>query len=403
MDEHDLPPLPPLPPLAPLPLGDPAGAPADADALRGILRRHRRRQLTSGALALAVVLVAGGAAGFAVGNRGNSGASHGTQVAAGSTNGPSANTSSAGGSSASGAAPALAPFVSDGTGSSVVVGSPTGPLTFPTLSRLLVRDSTDGVRVRLYKQDTTAPKVSCPAGAACPQVMPACAPTSVIVAQVSDPDVAGQVGGPVWTAASSASDGPLGLISLGVVGAGEPAPILVVVAQVQSSVAEVSLTTPFGSDKQAPTNGYVALAVQLPADFNTSNQLSSSTLVATDSSGKTLVSQGLSQTPKLPPACVPCPALGAPTPAPNGAPNTKGGVAPVRPAYPCPLPCPPVASNTGGAVPNIAMCVRPGVGGGGPASAGSGGTTGPAGSGGTTSGSAAPRNASSGPATVTNP
>ena len=69
-----------FPPLPPLPLGDQAGVPADADTLRGILHRHRRRQVTSAGLALAVVLLAGGAGGFAIGHSASGGGAHGTQV-----------------------------------------------------------------------------------------------------------------------------------------------------------------------------------------------------------------------------------------------------------------------------------------------------------------------------------
>jgi hypothetical protein len=270
----------------------------------------------------------------------------------------------------------------------------------PSFTQLLLRNATDGARVRLYKQDITAPKVTCPAGASCPQpAMPPCGPTTLATVEVSDDQVAGQTGGPLWPSTSAAA--PLDVVAVGVVGAGQPQPILVVAAKTDASVAKVTLTTPYGSDSQAPIGDWVALAVQLPQTFTKSGAdgLGSSTLVATDSSGKTLVSQGLSQAPKLPPGCGPCPALGAPVPAP--APNTKGAVAPLPAQYVCQNPCSAEGSTTKGAVPNIAMCVRPpGTGTIGSGTSGAGTTTGNGAPGAAGGGSSS---ASSGPATVTSP
>jgi hypothetical protein len=357
MDAPDLPPLPPLP------LGDPGGTPADADALRGILRRHRRRQFATGALALAVMLAAGGAAGFAVGH-GSAPASHGVQVAAGTP------------TQAAAAGPHSEAGPSIGVSSGVDTASPgvPGPIG-PKFTQLLLRDASDGTRVRLYEQEVTIPKVACPSGSECPQVMvPPCAPTSFVTAEVSNDQVAGQTGGAVWSTSPSA---PLEVVSLGVVGAGQPEPILVVVGRVQSSVAKVTLTTPYGTDVQAPTGGWVALAVGLPADFSKSGTggLRTSTLVASDSSGKALSSQPVSQTAHGPgPACRPgCAALGtgpkgvAPgnasgsggAAAPAGAPAPAGGPGKGLIVDGCPFPCPATNSTAKGGVPNIAVCVAP--------------------------------------------
>ncbi len=79
------PPLPSDDPSAPPVswVGDPLGAPlaaASVDALREVLARHRRRQRVLAGVGMALVLVAGSVAGFAVGQQGRT--STGTQVAA---------------------------------------------------------------------------------------------------------------------------------------------------------------------------------------------------------------------------------------------------------------------------------------------------------------------------------
>jgi len=348
MDSPDLPPLPPLP------LGDQAGPPADTDALRGILRRHRRRQVGTGALALAVVLAAGGAAGFAVGHSAG-GPSHGTQLAA---NAPA---TGGGTSVGTGSAPSSAsggPVSSGGEIPTPAVVAPGGTYGGPAYTQLLVRDASDGTRVRLYEQEFPVPTVACPSGTACPMV-PACAPTSLVTAEVSDDQVAGQLGGPVWPSTAGTA---LRVDTRGVVGGGQPQPILVVVAQVEPSVASVTLTTPDGTDQSAPTGGWVALAVRLPADFGT-NVLSTSTLTASDSSGKAVVSGPLAQSSPVPMTCMPvCAALGqsAQGNAGGAAPNTK--LAPAIAGVRCG--CLPVAPATDRSVASNAVCIAvpPGTG-----------------------------------------
>jgi len=398
---------PDLPPLPPLPIGDQPGvAPADADAFRGILKRHRRRQVASGALALAVVLVAGGAAGFALGH-GSGGTSHATQVAAGSPAASATSGASAGAAGASGvqgyAATPSAGSPQGGTvsssGSGTVSGTVSVPPGGPTFTQLLLRTATDGTRVRLYEQQFTAPTFTCPPGAACPQpAMPACGPAGFISAEVSDDAVAGQIDGALWQSAPAET---LEVVGLGIVGTGQPQPILVVIVHADPSVASVVLKTPYGTDTEAPTGQWAALAVQLPSDFSKSGAdgMSSSTLSATDASGKPLVTEGLAQSRAIVPPCLPCPAVAqAPQAPPNTsgkAPSATGAVAPVPTPLPCQFPCPAVGSATKGAVPNIAMCVRPPL--------GAPGVPGAAGGGGGSSGSSVSGSASSGPATVVNP
>jgi len=375
MDAPDLPPLPPLP------LGDPAGPPADADALRGILQRHRHRQLASGALAAAIVLAAGGAAGFAVGH-GTAPAAHAVQVAADTP-------ASADGASPAAHVPGIEAYGISG-GSSASASSVT--VASPAFTQLLVRNASDGTRVRLYEQQYPAPKITCTGGASCPEVMmPPCGPSSFLTAEVSDDDVAGQTGAPVWSATTTQV---LDVLDVGVVGAGQPQPVLVVVARAQAAVAKVTLTTPYGSDQETPAAGWTALAVRLPADFTKAGTagIGASTLMAADSSGKTLVSEPLNAGGRGGPPCVPCPAVGpgarpghaagqgpgvvgsgggsgggsasAPSrgpagglvsPPPQGA---AGGLVSPAPGA-CPFPCPAAGSAVKGALPNMRMCLAP--------------------------------------------
>ncbi|HZQ57239.1 MAG TPA: hypothetical protein VFA84_04360 [Acidimicrobiales bacterium] len=347
--------LPPLPPLPPLPLGEQGATSADPDALRAILRRHRRRQLATGALGLAVVLAAGAAGGFAVGHT-TSPVAHGVQVAAA----PPAASSSGGGQDNSGTVrgPAITAF----SGSSTDLAAPAGP----AFTQLLLRDAKDGTRVRLYEQQLPLAKFRCPTGTECPTpTAPPCAPSSFVTAEVSDDQVAGQTNGAVW---GTSPTSPLEVVSLGVVGGGQPQPVLVVVARTQPAVADVTLTTPYGSDHAAPTGGWVALAVRLPADFSKSGTggLINSTLTATDSSGTSLASHPLAQTPPsigrdcLPPciAAAAGSATGSAVAPGPGAPSGRAGTTPsagtatappVKGSAPggCPFPCPPAPAAPG--------------------------------------------------------
>jgi len=288
-------------------VGDPLGpAPAGAsvEALRAVLARHRRRQRVLAGVGLAVVLVAGSVAGFAVGQQGR--ATGATQVAAADQ--PSAGTPASG--------PAAVPSAVGGGWS--VRSTATGTSSSPD-TQLLVRDATDGVRVRLYEQSLPTPACAPNSTCAVP-AEPSCVPSQLLEAEVSDDQVAGQTGGPLWQSPSTSGLDPVGTQ---VVGDGQPQPILVVIAHTGSDVAEVTVATSYGDDTEAPTSsGWVALAVQLPAAYQPSgsSDLPAGTLTARSGSGATIATTPLEQlNPKMPPAsCLPrppaCPAaLGAAT------------------------------------------------------------------------------------------
>jgi hypothetical protein len=299
-------------------VGDPLGAPlagASVDALRQVLARHRRRQRVLAGVGMAVVLVAGSVAGFAIGQQGRG--TGGTQVAAAdqpASPAPVAPTSS-------GSAPAV--VAAGGSGGGGFFAPPgSSPAT-----QLLLRNATDGVRVRLYAQaflkPTCAPNTTCAAPA------PGCFPTQILQAEVSDDQVAGQTGSPVWQAPPSTGLDP---VDGEVVGDGQPQPILVLVAHAGTDVAQVELSSAYGNDSETPTAGWVALAVQLPADYQGSasdSGLPAGTVTALSSSGATISSAPVAQlNPKmmLPASCVPSPPVCDATP-PSGGTST----APVTP------------------------------------------------------------------------
>jgi len=331
MDEPEQPPLPPLA------IGDLAAAPAASpDALREILRRHRRRQTAATAVGLAVVLVAGALGGWAVGNSGKS-SPGGVQVAAGTPSGTT-------GSSGSPAADAPVQALGTSGGGSFSAGGAGGPST-----QVLVRDASDGTRVRLYTGAFPVPTFKCPTGASCPQPALACTPDSMVSAEVSDDQVAGTAGGLLWS--TTLSD-PLDVVTAEVVGAAQPQPILVVVGRTSGATAKVTLTTTSGTDSEAPTNGWVALAVRLPAGFTAdpSTGLPSATVAAFDVGGTTLSSTPLATAGKQPPCSAPCAVTGkAVVPPPLTTDTSSTVVAPGAPVGGAPA-LAPVCTST---------CVQP--------------------------------------------
>ena len=285
-------------------VGDPLGAPAagaSVDALRQVLARHRRRQRVLAGVGMAVVLVAGSAAGFAVGQQGR-GAS-GTQVAAADQ------------------PPGPAPAAGTGSGPRpgvIAVGGSSGggffsPAGSSPPTQVLLRNSTDGVRVRLYEESLAKP--ACGADTTCAAV-PVCVPTQLLQAEVSDDQVAGQTDGPLWQAPSSSGLDPVGAE---VVGNEQPQPILVVVAHAGADVAQVELSTAYGNDSETPTASWVALAVQLPADYQAASGsgVPTGTLTALSTSGARISSAPVEplNAKTLPAACVPTPPVCSVSPA----------------------------------------------------------------------------------------
>jgi hypothetical protein len=286
MDDPDVPP--------PFPVaGDPlaaGSAPASVDAFRQVLSRHRRHQAVMLAAGLAVVAVVGSASGYAIGRQGGSGA---TQVAAGKQ--PSAPPSSGR------TPPAAAPSVAAGEAKAFAqAAAGNAPWT-----QLLVRDSADGVRVRLYEQAVPAPQTGCAPTATCaaPPAIAACVPANLVETEVSDDQVAGDTVAPSW----QSSGGGLDVLEAQVVGQGQPQPILVAVIHSAQDVAAVDLTTSYGTDTQAVPAGWAALAVQLPAGYQAASSdtdVPTGTLTARSASGAVVTSAPLGpQTGGMPAAC----------------------------------------------------------------------------------------------------
>lgn len=260
-------------PTPPYSLGDPlsrTAAEGTTEALRKVLARHRRRQLQVGGTVLVVALLAGSLSGFAIGRQGRgAGVTH---LAAGNP-APTKSNAAAGG--------AGQPGFSNSSSSSASSAIAVAPMK-PQSTQLLVRNAKDGVRVRLYEQTFPVPQVSPPKcmaapNSACPEVaVPPAVPGKLLVAEVSDDQVAGQAEVPVT---QNFKVSGFDSLAAQVVGLGQPQPILVVIGHAGSGVATVDVTTPYGSDSAAPgVGGWVALAVQLPADYH----------VATDSGGSAL-------------------------------------------------------------------------------------------------------------------
>ena len=118
-----------------------AGAPATPDALRSIVARHQRTRTRTLGIALAIALVAGPIAGWAVGHAGGGG----QQVATGS-----AADQSKGGTPAAANAPRV--------GSAV---GPTGEAFFPgekaKTTHLFTRTTAGGIAIRAYRTDPPPP------------------------------------------------------------------------------------------------------------------------------------------------------------------------------------------------------------------------------------------------------
>jgi hypothetical protein len=280
------------PPLPPLPLGEGAATPAaSADVFRNILHRHRRRQAAILGAGLVVALVAGSLAGFAAGRRGRGSAA--TQVA---SSGP-ASTATAG------PQPAASGATANGGGFSSA-----GPASALPPTQLLVRDASDGTRVRLYSWAVPVPTPACASGQTCAQPdIAACVPTSMVTAEVSDDQVAGSADGMVWKALGVSG---FDAVSAQVVGAGQPQPILVVVGHAGTDVANVTVKTADGTDTETPApNGWVALAVRLPAAYHagSGSDLPDGTVVASSTSGAPVTSSPLASVTGavLPPCAIP--------------------------------------------------------------------------------------------------
>src|SRR5436853_19490 len=137
------------------------GSPATPDALRTIVAKHQRTRTRTLGIALAVALVAGPLAGWAIGNSGGGG---GQQVATGS---------SPAGSNADLPASANAPADVSGAVSGGAFASPA--TNGAKATHLFTRTTSDGITIRAYRVQPPTPPANAttsttsPAGKAAPQ------------------------------------------------------------------------------------------------------------------------------------------------------------------------------------------------------------------------------------------
>jgi hypothetical protein len=251
MDERE----PPTPDLRSLIDSGPA-VPAGVDALREVVARRDRSRSRILGIGLALAVVAGPAAGYAVGQAGGSATTPVTS-AADKTAGQSA------------AAPQSAAVAGGAIATGPTIAQPVPGLpNLPKPTQLFLRDTSDGIRIRAYLQDFSKIAVAspnCPAGSPvngetptpCP-TLPKCLPSlTSIDSQVSNDQVAGQLVGAVLSAPTEVLD----VVGAGVVGVNDPTPIGTVIVHTGAGVATVRLTVPgSGTDQMAPVQGDAVLA-----------------------------------------------------------------------------------------------------------------------------------------------
>jgi len=206
-------------------------------------RRHARALVA----ALALVLVAGPVAGFAIG-RATSSESDGDQ--------PSVR--------ADGTADGATEAVPGGFGGGVPIPGPIGPGYFPgdpfgpPLERLFVRTTDDDVAIRAYRANY-GPDAGCPPGAeGCPP--PQCFPVGQISGELSDELSVGWAYGEIF----SESD-PALAVQAGYSGVAEGSPTAWAVVQVGADVASVRAVLDGAEDEMEPVQGVAVLAAHVPA------------------------------------------------------------------------------------------------------------------------------------------
>jgi hypothetical protein len=253
------------------------GGDDDWDDITARLRRnHRSRQRVAGGVAV-VAMLAAGAAGFGIGR--HRPADSGTQVSA---LGPSSPSSPAAASTpvpvvprpADRATPSflteqgstsLAPDAAQGgTNGEVFEGKYrvlTGPWAMTggePLGRLFVRTADGGIVVRGYRADYQAYDDGNPFW----DPPDWCYPAGVLQADVSTDAVAGMAIADVYT---SVRDGSI-VGSVGLLGVGEGAPLMVAIAQLPAGADGARATFPGGAvDSMTATDGVVMLAGTVPA------------------------------------------------------------------------------------------------------------------------------------------
>jgi hypothetical protein len=336
------------------------GAPATAEALKSIVARHRRGRTRTLGVALAVALVAGPVAGWALASTGQHA---GRQVATGAAPDKTSRDASA---------PAAMTVGGGGVGF-----GPAGPLADATPAHhLFTRTTADGIVVRAYRTDpptppaATATSTTVPAGKApsagvacrgfvtggpgkpvppeagvstgspgqasssanasasadsgasggsstgpanpdapppaggvpapmpCPPIPPDCKPTPSLIAELSNDAAVGQGFYPL---AADAPSTPLSLLGPGVFGGAEGSPAMWVAVRTGPGVGTARLRLPSGAtDEMAPVEGVAVLA------HGTTKPPPDGTVVeALDRSGKVIASQDITkpQGPQMVTAC----------------------------------------------------------------------------------------------------
>jgi hypothetical protein len=312
-----------------------AGSPATPDALREIVARHHRTRTRTLGIALAVALVAGPLAGWAIGHGGGGG---GQQLSTASApNGSNGGNAVAAPSGSAGAVAGVA-------------ANPFGAANAPKATHLFTRTSSDGIVIRAYRQDpppqppepstsSTTPSqkplpgvcaggvsngappgadsgavssgsassgssgsvgssaggrqitvnaVPAPGTPPCPGIPPACKATPSVLAELSSDAAVGQGFDAIDVAQPSDA---LSHLSTGMFGVPESSPAVFVTVQTGPGVATVRLRLPSGqTDSMAPVDGLAVLA------HGSSVPPPNGTVVeALDSSGKVLTSMDVSQ------------------------------------------------------------------------------------------------------------
>jgi hypothetical protein len=332
------------------------GAPASPDALKAIVARHQRARTRTLGVLLAVALVAGPVAGWAIGQSGGGG----QQVATGS--------------SPDRANPASAPNDNVAGPSSGAVGGDSPAISgtnAPKATHLFNRTTSDGIAIRAYRMDPPAPPegatstttpspkpeggqctmpgkpgpatgsatanansgasasasassgssgsaeggqgvVSSPPAPApdgtpgtvisgvvppCPGLPPICKATPSVLAELSSDAAVGQGFDPIDE--KQPSD-PLSHLSVGMFGVPESAPAVFVTVQTGPGVTTVRLRLPSGdTDQMAPIGGMAVLAHGSPTPPPTGTVVE-----ALDGSGKVLASMDVNESgPKTAIAC----------------------------------------------------------------------------------------------------
>jgi hypothetical protein len=299
-------------------LGDPEpGPPPSAATLTDIVARYRRRRTRMLGGALVVALLAGPAAGFAVGRaRRGSGQTVATAGGGAVPIPRQDNSYSSGGSSSMG-------MTSGGMQFSVTGDDPLGPP-----KRVFVRDAADGIRVRAYLHEYTTWVE--------PGERAECSPKQYLDVQVSDDVMAKDLQAPLF--AATPAPHPVTVVGAQTVGEMEGSPVEVVTLRTATNVARVKATFIGGVvDEMAPVDGSAVLAGHGPA---TTPGPPGGTLTAFNAAGKILATVDLASpasqptmpavcaTPMLPPPVPPGVSSDGPPPPVSAPPVTVAATAP---------------------------------------------------------------------------